>query len=101
RRPRAHMLHVAPLFTPPLLARLAVFANTDLASGDQEVISNPNGTGAYLRSDNVVLDDSPIITELPQDTIVTIVDGPHVTDTGVWFWVAVEYPLEEIGRAHV
>jgi uncharacterized protein YraI len=61
-------------------------ASTDLVVGDQAVISNPNGTGANLRSD-ATLDDSTIIMELAQGTPVTVVEGPLANDFGVWYWV--------------
>src|SRR5688572_30901296 len=82
RAPRALMFAVAAIFTMSLLAPLAAFASTDLEIGDKAVISNPNGSGANLRSDVSTLDDVNVILELPQDTPVTIIDGPVVADTG-------------------
>src|SRR5687768_8221769 len=61
RAPRALMFAVAAIFTMSLLAPLAAFASTDLEIGDKAVISNPNGSGANLRSDVSTLDDVNVI----------------------------------------
>jgi hypothetical protein len=66
---------------------MAALANSDLVVGDQAIVDNPNGTGANLRSDLTVLDDSTVIAEVPQDTIVTLIDGPIPSDAGTWFQV--------------
>ena len=67
---------------------MATLASTDLVAGEQAIVDNPNGSGANLRSDITVLDDSTLITELPQGTTVTLTDGPIVADSGIWFWVS-------------
>lgn len=94
RAPRALMFAVAAIFVMSLLAPLAAVANVDLQIGDQAAITNPNGSGANLRSDISTLDDSTVILELAQDTHVTIIDGPVVNDNGVWFRVLVADPIE-------
>jgi len=66
---------------------MIAMASTDLVAGDQAVISNPNGTGANLRSDFTVLDETTLIRELAQGTSVTIADGPYTSDSGNWYWV--------------
>ncbi len=94
RAPRALMFAVAAIFVMSLLAPLAAVANVDLKIGDQAAITNPNGSGANLRSDISTIDDSTVILELAQDTHVTIIDGPVVNDNGVWFRVLVADPIE-------
>jgi len=90
---RAHrvlLITVAALFVTTLLSPIAGLANTDFTVSDQAIVSNPNGTGANLRSDPT-LDDSSIIAELPQGATVTIQDTPLPTDTGIWVWVSSDY----------
>jgi cell wall-associated NlpC family hydrolase len=89
---RAHrvlLVVVAAVFGLSLLAPMAALASSDLVPGDQAIIDNPDGTGANLRSDFAVLDDSTLVTEVAQRTTVNLIDGPIVADNGTWFRVAV------------
>ncbi len=84
------MLSMAALLVAGLLAPIVAVASTDLVAGDTAVVNNPDGTGAYLRTDTAVLDDSTIAAELPQGSTVWVMEAPVYNDTGVWVYVAAE-----------
>lgn len=87
---RVLMLSMATMLIAGLLAPIVAVASTDLVAGDTAVVNNPDGTGAYLRTDTTVLDDTTIAAELPQGSTVWVMEAPVYNDTGVWVYVAAE-----------
>ena len=87
---RVLMLSMATMLMASMLAPIVAVASTDLVAGDTAIVSNPDGSGAYLRTDTAVLDDTTISAELPQGSSVWVMEAPVTNDTGVWVYVAAD-----------
>ena len=87
---RVFLLSMASILIASMLAPIVAVASTDLVAGDTAIVNNPDGSGAYLRTDTTVLDDTTISAELPQGSTVWVQEAPVYNDTGVWVYVAAD-----------